>query len=379
MSVAGQRSRCLVVYDHLPHYRFGVFSRLESAEDWDFSFAAAERSRNGSIEAIPFGLLSRGIALQNFWLGPFLWQRGLLRTLGESFDCVIFLGSVTNVSTWVGALQCRVLRRPVYFWTIGWHRPERGVKRVIRMAFYRLADHLMLYGTDAARLGAEMGYPPEKMTVIGNSHSSSSSGDYDEMSSKDLAALLPPRGTACVGAVVRLNPEKRLDLLIKAVALLRSGGEELSVLLVGAGPVAPEVRAMADEMGVPLYLTGAVHSKESLKHVYERLTVTVLPERAGLTVMQSMEFGVPVVTVDDPHRQVPEFRAVVPGVTGEMYSPGDVNGLAAALGRALANVRSDPAGVAQACREEVRLRWSPELHAGKIIDVMKRGRVRGIV
>lgn len=74
--------------------------------------------------------------------------------------------------------------------------------------------------------------------------------------------------------------------------------------------------------------------------------MTVLPERAGLTVMKSLQFGVPVVTVDDPYRQVPEYRAVVPGVTGELYPPGDVEGLGLAILRALEMIDRDPSGVA---------------------------------
>lgn len=366
--------RCLVVYQHLPHYRYGVFSELDRSLLWEFTFAAGEQSADGSIAVIPKGETKRFVGLRNHWIWRgLLWQSGLCRLASEgAFDAVIFLGNSAFLSTWVAAAISRLRKTPVLFWTIGWHRPDRSlVKRWVRNAFYGLADQLLLYGVDGLQIGIAMGYPARKITVIGNSYASKTGEDsYREDNSAALEASLPPHGGESVGAVVRMNHEKRLDMLIDAVMLLRSGGRDVGVILTGQGPALTELKERAVRLGVPLFTTGPVYSGQGLDLVYDRLAVTVLPERAGLTVTQSMIYGRPVVTVNDPYRQVPEFRAVVPGETGELYEPGDIAGLSEAIRRCLDDVAREPAGVSRRCRQEIADHWSASAHAQKILDAL---------
>ena len=138
--------RVLVVYHLLPHYRRDVFRELESTEGWEFHFAAGASSRDPGIATMAATDLRHVHVLDNVWLGPFLWQRGLFRLLRQPWDHVILLGDVAYLSTWVAAAERRARRKRVAFWTIGWHRPESGLRRRIRLTFYSLADQLLLYG-----------------------------------------------------------------------------------------------------------------------------------------------------------------------------------------------------------------------------------------
>lgn len=366
---------CLVICPHLAHYRYGVFLELDRSPGWEFTFAADSRSRNDSIRVLRAGDVKHFERLQNRWIARrCLWQRGAVRlALRGDFQSVIFTGDASYLSTWVSAVILRCRRIPVYFWTIGWHRPDRGLAKWARKSFYSLADKLMLYGQDGFELGVAMGYPSSKMHVIGNSYLGS---DSDGGRCADsIRSFVPDEPTQIqwVGAVVRLNAEKRLDLLIESVAVLRGRGRQLGVLLVGAGPVESQLRAEASVLGVPLWLPGPLYSVASLRWIYDQLSVTVLPERAGLTVTQSLAYGTPVVTADDPYRQVPEFRAVVPGITGELYGEDEVDGLANAIERCLALLTAAPDEVAESCRREVRQNWSPESHSEAILRCLDAG------
>jgi hypothetical protein len=44
--------------------------------------------------------------------------------------------------------------------------------------------------------------------------------------------------------------------------------------------------------------------------------------------MHSLGYGVPVITHGDPSRQMPEWEAILPGVTGDLFEPDDVEDLA---------------------------------------------------
>ena len=77
--------RVLVVYHLLPHYRRDVFRELESTEGWEFHFAAGASSRDPGIATMTATDLHHVHVLDNVWLGPFLWQRGLFRLLRQHF------------------------------------------------------------------------------------------------------------------------------------------------------------------------------------------------------------------------------------------------------------------------------------------------------
>jgi glycosyltransferase involved in cell wall biosynthesis len=51
----------------------------------------------------------------------------------------------------------------------------------------------------------------------------------------------------------------------------------------------------------------------------------------GLTAMQSLAYGTPVITHGDCERQAPEWEAIVPGETGAVFECGSAESLAGAV------------------------------------------------
>lgn len=363
--------RMLIVYPYLMHYRFGVFRELEELPSFDVSFAADTHADSSGIETVDFSLLKKVDRLRNVRIGPALWQRGLTRVfLKRRPDVVVFLGDASYLSTWWLAALSRLLGVQVSYWTIGWHAPERGLKRLTRLVFYRLAHKLMLYGETGAEIGKAMGYPPQRMHVIGNSILSSL--DRESPPPERTAAFiegLPPAGADVIGAVIRLNPVKGLEKIIAAAAKLRAQGSDTVVLLVGEGPLREDLVSLAENLRVPLFMPGAAYSERELAITYERLKVCVVPTLAGLTVMQSLRFGRPVVTHGDAYRQAPEFEAIRDGLNGGLYRYGDVDDLTRTIAAWQSKMNSDPEGVAERCRLSLDGYWTPRGQAVRIAEV----------
>ena len=160
--------RTLICYPFLPHYRLGVFQALDRSA-YTFVFAGDIRTRD-NIRGIDPDEVTDYRPLRNVKIGRALWQIGATsQALDKRFDLLVFAGDVATLSTWVAAAAARLQGRSVAFWTIGWHRPERGIKRLIRIAFYRIAHVLLLYGDTGRQIGIECGYPSARMKIIGNS------------------------------------------------------------------------------------------------------------------------------------------------------------------------------------------------------------------
>ncbi len=358
--------RVLVVNPILFHYRRGVFLALDRHPLVSVVFASDLGPLDG-IAAMSPGELREHIALRTRSFLGVRWQSGLMRTLlTRRFDAVVFLGDARYASTWLGAVVSRCRGARVAFWTIGWHRPEKGSKRWTRLAFYRLAHLVMLYGQSGKRLGQEMGYPEDRLVVIGNSV------EATPVVAEDEILELPPTspGELWLGAVIRLNPVKRLDLLVEAAGVLRQRGVDARLLLVGEGPSRTELDRRASTLGVPTHFAGAAYAASTMRRIYDRLDITVVPAAIGLTGIQSLAHGVPVVSDNSPYTQMPEWEAIVPGVTGELYETGNVTALADAIERAAARVANDPEGTAESCRREVAQKWDATGHAGRIVNAI---------
>lgn len=320
--------RILVVYQHLPLYRRSIFLALQNSDRFTFEFAASPVPQDSSIAVMNHQELTSFHPLTNRLVGPLLWQHGLIRIAARRpYTAVVFLGSWTYASTWLAAGLCRLNRTPCLFWTHGWTRPEKGIKSRFRLLFYRLADCLLLYGESGKQLGTAAGYPSDRSRVIYNSIDFRA--DLPKLSFPEGAPTRPP----CVIAVARMTRGKRFDLLIRAAAHLASENHAIRITLVGEGPDKASLQDLAGELAVEVSFEGAVYDRDQLRRLYDGSAVCVIPGAAGLSVIQSLAHGVPVITHDDINDHGPEWEAIQIGATGSLFRQGEVVALAQEIRR----------------------------------------------
>ena len=121
--------------------------------------------------------------------------------------------------------------------------------------------------------------------------------------------------------VGRLSPEKRLDIVLKAVAELEPREPELRLLVVGKGPSADEYKRMAKDLGIKdkVVFAGFLPDEE-LPIAYascEALVIASTFETQGLVVLEALASGTPVAGIR--YRAIPEF--VHEGKNGCLFEP----------------------------------------------------------
>lgn len=138
-----------------------------------------------------------------------------------------------------------------------------------------------------------------------------------------------------IGTVKALAPAYGVDLLLRAFARLepRPGAPAATLLIVGDGPQAAELRALADALGIAarVRFAGAVPHAE-VPAWLNRLDVFVAASRIesfGVAVLEASACARPVLVSDAGG--LPEV--VLDGETGLVVPSGDVAALAAALAR----------------------------------------------
>jgi glycosyltransferase involved in cell wall biosynthesis len=373
------RLRIAVVYHFFPHYRKAVVSELarEGTCDWMFFGDTHDFHRESGIPPMTFPGDVRFERLKVTRIrGSLMWQHGVMGlAVSRQCDVLILLGDAKFPSMWAAAALGRLTGKRVLFWTHGWTYRPRGIARVVRRTFYRLAHGLMTYGRWAKQIAIDEGFDPSRVYVIGNSLDLADQkraleklppGRRDEVRSELFGNSTIP----IVACISRLTAVRRLDMLLNAVARLRESGTVANVLLIGEGPERQTLQSLAEKLLVPVAFEGACYDEARICELMAATNVVVAPGKVGLTAMHSMAYGIPVVTHDDYENQMPEFEAVLPGRTGSLFRLGDTDSLASAIKPWLLSRYVDP-GVSETCKSIVTRFWSASFQRKAIMQAVR--------
>ncbi len=187
------------------------------------------------------------------------------------------------------------------------------------------------------------GYWPSKLVTI------PPGWDGDPLPSR--SADRPPT----VVCVAKLRPEKGHDLLLAAFPLVLRRVPDARLVLVGDGNLRPalEADAIARGVGDRVEFVGAVDSIWPYLADAHVFALASQSEAFGMAIVEAMAAGLPVVA--PAVGGIPEL--VVPGVTGELFPPGDPETLADRLVALLTSpeTRSSMASAAQTAAQALRM------------------------
>lgn len=355
--------RILVVYQYIATYRLPIFCELASSEQFQFEFmsgttGAGETPKLADRRQLEESVF-RWIPTTNIWLpGSVLWQSAVVPCVfSRSYDGIIFLGDMHYISTWVGALASRAVGTKIFFWTIGMHRPEFGLKLALRNAWHSLPCHILVYGEYAKNLMCRSGISSNRIAVIGNSL------DFKEQSKHYHAVEklgIPQSDTPMLVAIGRLTERRKLDRLIEAVAILGADGVVTKARIIGQGPERARLEALASELNVrdQVQFVGAIYDEAIIaRHMYEA-DLCVVPGIIGLGAVHAHTYGTPVITCGDWAIQAPEAEVISPGETGGFCAWEDARSVAQAIRVWLSSGRMRHEA-RHKCRAAVEKKWTP--------------------
>jgi glycosyltransferase involved in cell wall biosynthesis len=225
----------------------------------------------------------------------------------------------------------------------------------------RLADTVVVYTeTQATELRALL--PKVRILAAPNAL-------YSAASMGTAFADGPPTNFIYVG---RLVTAKKPDLLLQAFLMMRDRlPPESQLIIVGDGPLRPalEVMIVEHDAGESVRVEGHVSDPARLRQLYASCIAAIAPGYVGLSITQSLSFGVPMIYArNEPH--APEIEAAVEGVNSESFQEND----AASLGDALVSFWSSRERWLSARQEIARdcaSRYSIDLMVERIIEACR--------
>ncbi|MEU2212126.1 glycosyltransferase family 4 protein [Streptomyces hygroscopicus] len=194
---------------------------------------------------------------------------------------------------------------------------SKGLKRALRAVYPRLDAVTTVTEADAKTYRSQMRLPGVRIEAVPNS--------------VPEPGLEPADGTGkWVIAAGRLAPVKRYDLLIRAFEKVSAARPDWRLRIYGGGAQHAKLRALIDELGLynHVFLMGPANPLDPEWAKGSIAAVTSSMESFGMTIVEAMRCGLPVVATDCPHGPA---EIIDNGVDGRLVPTGDVDAIAAAL------------------------------------------------
>lgn len=341
----------------LPSYRVPFFDLLAEACAGGLGlFAGQPRPEESIAGGRPH--VAQLTSAQNVHLlrGPLYlcYQRGFIDWLEQTNpDALIVEANPRYLSTPAAVKWMHARKRPVLGWGLGsppLSGPLSGFRQTRRLAFLRQFDGLLAYSQRGADEYAALGFPAKKIFVAHNSVSPRPTQPTTRSTVHSPLSLL---------FVGRLQPRKRVDLLLKACAQLDVPSR---LVIVGDGPERAALESLAREVYPSAQFIGARHGNE-LKPYFAEADLFVLPGTGGLAVQEAMSHGLPVIVAQGDGTQDDLVRAG----NGWQIPPDDFAVLVSTLKDAL----SDPVRLRAMGAESHRI-VSEEINLEKMVETFVR-------
>ena len=352
---------CLI-YNTAPRYREAVFRAIDAEYDCDWYFGETK----SDIKEMDTSLLKnvkyyKSIGNPN----KMYWKIGMLKLLFKrEYRNFFMLAEVRSITDWgfFWLASTFFKKKRIYLWTHGWYGKETGIEAKMKLWLYHHVSGTFVYGDRAKKLLIEQGIPEEKLFTIHNSL------DYDNQ--KSLRECMMPtdvfkkhfgNNNPTIIFIGRLTKVKKLDMLIGALAKLKSKEEYYNLVFVGDGVERENLEKKTIDMQLQdnIWFYGACYDEKKNAELIYNADLCVSPGNVGLTAMHVLVFGCPVITHDCFEWQMPEFEAIHANSTGNFFKKDDVDDLVAVISRWFISKREKREEVRKMCFKEIDDFWNP--------------------
>jgi len=300
---------------------------------------------------------------------PFLDVLHLIRR--EGIDLVHSHGKGAGV---YGRLAARVARVPAVHTFHGIHYAgyRAGLGRAylaLERRLARLTKAIVHVSESQAVEAAALGLaPPTSSCVIVNGIDAARIVASARPRVEARRALELDQEALVVGTVARFDPVKRLDVLLRAFALVSAMHPAARLVIVGDGPERARLSALAVSLGIEdrVRFPGFIAEASRLLAALDLYASASRKEGLPLAIIEAMAYGLPVVATRVPGH----VDVVAQGVTGLLVTPDDHR----ELGQVMLDLLADPrrrAEMGAAGRRRVEERFSAFRMAAETADLYR--------
>lgn len=302
----------------VPSYRVKVFDQIRSELDDNFTLYGGQSFFDETITTTSQSKLHNHIN-NHYLLGRrLLWQTGHWKEVFK--DNVLVLSLNPRVlSHWAILLLRSLLQKRTILWGHAWPRSGQNSKSDTLRHFMRLLASEIIVYTEQQKKELKVKMPQKEITAAPNAVLFK-----NEMSSDTATEV---NDIIYVG---RLIEEKKPILLYQGFKkALKHLPESTKLIIIGEGPERAKLLELSkkDELQDRVLLPGKITEIDKLKEYYKKSLLSASPGYVGLSITQSLGYGVPMIIARDENHS-PELEAAKEGFNAQFFDSNNEDSLA---------------------------------------------------
>ena len=314
----------------VPDYRVPLFDKLYDKYNCRVEVWASAKWIGGE-GSVPLKHCRYDYAHPVKKIGPMCWQVGLtVKDLNGKEDVVVINGDIHQLSTLWVALQCKMKGIPVVWWGHHVSAQAKEFRVWMRLLLARFLSDIFLCYTDAGkRFLLEKGLKSGRVFATGNTVDlgaiDAATREWDSGKLREFRRendLIGKRVLLFCGV---LREKVRLDVLLRAFAMLRRQCNDIRLVVIGAGEKKDEWMRLGDSLNISKLVTwtGDVRGQDKLAPWFLSSDLFVYPGRIGLSLIHAFAYGLPVILNDNHSNHGPEYVVFRPGENGICFREND--------------------------------------------------------
>lgn len=232
-----------------------------------------------------------------------IWQK-LPNDINDC-DLLILMQENRILSNYINILYRRITGKKVAYWGHGKNLQStnpNGLKEKWKKAWLNSVDYWFAYTVSTVKYLTSQNYPDERIVCLNNAVDVNKfkcelANITDEQITNKMAELAIPIGSDVGVFCGSLYKEKRLELLLDAIDLIKDEKPKFYVVVIGDGPSANFLHKAAESRPW-LKMVGVQKGVD--KAIFYRFSSLMLnPGLVGLHILDSFCAGLPMITTND--------------------------------------------------------------------------------
>jgi glycosyltransferase involved in cell wall biosynthesis len=164
---------------------------------------------------------------------------------------------------------------------------------LLRKIYYKISDATLNYSHLAYEIQPTYGVKKENIYVTLNTVDTNELFEIKEILMKENISINYNK----IIHVGRLVKWKRVDLLLKAVSIVKRQFPDIQLIVIGDGPELNNLKELASKLGIndSVSFEGAIYDYMTLGKYFLSSAIYVLAGMGGLSINEAMAFGKPVI------------------------------------------------------------------------------------
>lgn len=187
--------------------------------------------------------------------------------------------------------------------------PTRLVGKALHLVVVKGADYVLTVSPDLLEKAKQLGLKAGEIAVVPApargcvdcgcmDRAAQPEISQDSAQSSDAGSAAGSGATPCVLTIARLAPQKGLDLLLEAAALIKQRGIDFTWLVAGDGPLKAQLNQQIAAAALPVKLLGRREDIGALLSQADVVVQTSYWEGQPLTLREAMQAGRAIVATD---------------------------------------------------------------------------------